>query len=496
MADLTLRLFGQLDIISAGGSVAIRRRQPLALLIYLAIVGTATRDQLALLLFNECDEALARSRLRHVLHELRQGLREGGVDLRLLLVRGEQITLDRSRCAIDVADFSAAAQARSPDPAALAIYRGLLLDGFRLAAAAEFEVWLLAERERLALLRLNLLSRLVESAAADKRWADSLAFGQALVDADPLNEAAQAATLLHHAQLSHQWELGFRAARQAAARARRVAARADALAFEQIALDLLDKYGDGVQQRFAVLLDVENDAHLLGRREQQSAMLEALDACVFDSVGRAQACYRRGRYLSALARWNEALPLLQQALADGTDQELHSAAQLALGRCFGQQGNSVAAIDLAQPPEAPTMPAEPTRRAPTGLPAETTTVEGSSPSATLASSTETAAATATDPATGATPIPATAETSGFEPGDQGQQTVVNLQLVFDASGSMAERLGSETRIVAARRASEQVFATLPTGSVNLNVGFRVFGHRGDNSEAGRTESCQIVVACM
>ena len=62
-----------LDIISAGGSVAIRRRQPLALLIYLAIVGTATRDQLALLLFNECDEALARSRLRHVLHELRQG---------------------------------------------------------------------------------------------------------------------------------------------------------------------------------------------------------------------------------------------------------------------------------------------------------------------------------------------------------------------------------------------------------------------------------------
>lgn len=184
-----------------------------------------------------------------------------------------------------MADFSAAAQARSPDPAALAIYRGLLLDGFRLAAAAEFEVWLLAERERLALLRLNLLSRLVESAAADKRWADSLAFGQALVDADPLNEAAQAATLLHHAQLSHQWELGFRAARQAAARARRVAARADALAFEQIALDLLDKYGDGVQQRFAVLLDVENDAHLLGRREQQSAMLEALDACVFDSVG-------------------------------------------------------------------------------------------------------------------------------------------------------------------------------------------------------------------
>ena len=142
------------------------------------------------------------------------------------------------------------------------------------------------------------------------------------------------------------------------------------------------------------------------------------------------------------------------------------------------------------------MPAEPTRRAPTGRPAETTTVEGSSPSATLASSTETAAATATDPATGATPIPATAETSGFEPGDQGQQTVVNLQLVFDASGSMAERLGSETRIVAARRASEQVFATLPTGSVNLNVGFRVFGHRGDNSEAGRTESCQIVVACM
>jgi hypothetical protein len=74
-------------------------------------------------------------------------------------------------------------------------------------------------------------------------------------------------------------------------------------------------------------------------------------------------------------------------------------------------------------------------------------------------------------------------------GDAAQQTV-NIQLVFDSSGSMAEDIGGETKITAARRAMERVIEQLDAANPNLNVGFRVFGHQGDNTEAGKAVSCQ------
>jgi Mg-chelatase subunit ChlD len=83
-------------------------------------------------------------------------------------------------------------------------------------------------------------------------------------------------------------------------------------------------------------------------------------------------------------------------------------------------------------------------------------------------------------------------TAPFTPALGENGPVVNIALVFDASGSMAQAIpgSNETRIEAARRAMEQVIAQLPADGANLNVGFRVYGHRGDNSEAGRAVSCQ------
>ncbi|MCU0492300.1 MAG: VWA domain-containing protein, partial [Chloroflexaceae bacterium] len=88
---------------------------------------------------------------------------------------------------------------------------------------------------------------------------------------------------------------------------------------------------------------------------------------------------------------------------------------------------------------------------------------------------------------GDTTVPTTFRPEG---GEAARQTV-NIQLVFDASGSMAEQIGSETRIEAARKAIQQVIDKLPDDAGDkLNVGFRVFGHQGDNTQAGRAESCQ------
>src|SRR5687768_15363277 len=73
-----------------------------------------------------------------------------------------------------------------------------------------------------------------------------------------------------------------------------------------------------------------------------------------------------------------------------------------------------------------------------------------------------------------------------EPGTQ-----VNVELIMDSSGSMgAETTDGEPRIDAAKRVLNQVIDAIPVDRPELNVGFRVFGHLGDNTEAGRAESCQ------
>jgi hypothetical protein len=67
---------------------------------------------------------------------------------------------------------------------------------------------------------------------------------------------------------------------------------------------------------------------------------------------------------------------------------------------------------------------------------------------------------------------------------------VNLELILDSSGSMAEELpDGQTRIEAAKQALEEVINSLPERE-GINVGFRVYGHEGNNTEAGKAVSCQ------
>lgn len=69
---------------------------------------------------------------------------------------------------------------------------------------------------------------------------------------------------------------------------------------------------------------------------------------------------------------------------------------------------------------------------------------------------------------------------------------VNVELILDVSGSMAENVpGTETqsRMEAAQAAMREVIAGIPDRE-GLNVGFRVYGHEGSNSEADRAVSCR------
>jgi Mg-chelatase subunit ChlD len=76
--------------------------------------------------------------------------------------------------------------------------------------------------------------------------------------------------------------------------------------------------------------------------------------------------------------------------------------------------------------------------------------------------------------------------------EDGQQSarVVNVELILDLSGSMAADLGGgETRMEAAKRVMNDVIAALPERE-GVNVGFRIYGHEGNNTEAQREVSCQ------
>jgi hypothetical protein len=91
---------------------------------------------------------------------------------------------------------------------------------------------------------------------------------------------------------------------------------------------------------------------------------------------------------------------------------------------------------------------------------------------------------------GPTARPATAQ-EGDDPLDATTLTV-NVELILDASGSMAEDVpGSEnqSRMEAAKAAMRDVIARTPERE-GLNVGFRVYGHEGSNSEADKALSCR------
>lgn len=67
---------------------------------------------------------------------------------------------------------------------------------------------------------------------------------------------------------------------------------------------------------------------------------------------------------------------------------------------------------------------------------------------------------------------------------------VNVELVFDSSGSMAQEVSpGVTRIDAAKTVLNDVVDAIPDQE-GINVGFRVYGHRGSNQEADRAESCR------
>jgi DNA-binding SARP family transcriptional activator/pimeloyl-ACP methyl ester carboxylesterase len=189
MTHLSIRLFGGFHAeLDSGPPLGIRRKKAQALLAYLALrPGLArSRDSLAALLWSGTTDQHARHNLRQTLFALRQVVAPDP-----FIVEGELIGLQANTVEVDVAAFErgVAQETRDALREATSLYRGELLDGFRIDEAP-FDDWLAAERQRLRELGLNALEKLLAMDLAAGSPERAVETGLRLLALDPLRESA------------------------------------------------------------------------------------------------------------------------------------------------------------------------------------------------------------------------------------------------------------------------------------------------------------------
>src|SRR5262249_48091931 len=175
--------------IGDGLTLSLPARKSRALLAYLAIAGQRAerRERLASLLWGDVPEEQSRQSLRKALSHLRGAL--AGVGPEPLSTDGATIALVPE--AVDVLQFEALIRDGRPDGLreAMALYRGDLLEGFRIDESA-FEEWLTRERERLRRLAMEALERLLGYETVAGRMGLAVEVALRLLVLNPVHEAA------------------------------------------------------------------------------------------------------------------------------------------------------------------------------------------------------------------------------------------------------------------------------------------------------------------
>jgi DNA-binding SARP family transcriptional activator len=103
-----------------------------------------------------------------------------------IAVSATTLVLNPVHLALDVHDFDRAVDAKRWRDA-IAVYNGPFLQGFAIDRAPAFHRWVEGERVRCARSYAEVLEQLAMEADADARAAESIAWWQRLVDADPLS---------------------------------------------------------------------------------------------------------------------------------------------------------------------------------------------------------------------------------------------------------------------------------------------------------------------
>ncbi len=162
-------------------------RKALALLGYLAVQGRPIpREQLVYLFWCDKSESRGRANLSWVLNKI-STLLPG-------CVQADRHTVQFRRAPsywLDIDDFEQLEARRDPDSlaAAVALYRGEFLEGLSLDGCAEFEIWLVGERERWRQRVIQVLGELITHHGQRGQYQEGLQLAQRLLALEPWRES-------------------------------------------------------------------------------------------------------------------------------------------------------------------------------------------------------------------------------------------------------------------------------------------------------------------
>jgi len=193
-----LRLFGGAALIAADGQPVGRGAAQPRRLAVLALLADAwpssiTRDRVVGMLWPDQDDTGARRLLTQALYELR---RELGPCVR---GSGHDLTLDTSVLRVDLLEFRDALGAGDLERA-VACHRGLLLDGFHLRGAPEFERWSESARDETRRRFQNTVEALVQREEGAGRYREAARWLEQLLQTSPFD----ASLVLHAMQLQER----------------------------------------------------------------------------------------------------------------------------------------------------------------------------------------------------------------------------------------------------------------------------------------------------
>ncbi len=175
---------------STGGTIRLRSRKHLALLVYLAAAGRQvyTRDSLARLLWETSLER-ARHSLSQAIYDLRRHL--PGV---IGSATGDAVHLETSVFQLDAIEFEKALKSGDLSRA-VDLYRGPFADNLARAGTDDFERWLDSERLRLSRLGEMALRRYVRQCDEAGRWGEMCVAALRLVKLSSIDEEAHRALM-------------------------------------------------------------------------------------------------------------------------------------------------------------------------------------------------------------------------------------------------------------------------------------------------------------
>ena len=155
------------------------------------------RERLIDLFFQNSNPKQAAANLRSALSRIKKGIGP------YLLTTRENVSVDReAEIFVDSAEFSRLLSANDHNPSitaikkALTIYHGDFLAGFFLRDAPEFEQWALVERERLRLLAIDGLQKMLNYHKQRAEYRPALRYCNQLLAVEPLLEDVQRDKLL------------------------------------------------------------------------------------------------------------------------------------------------------------------------------------------------------------------------------------------------------------------------------------------------------------